>query len=193
MTNYIIALVLGVFFGFSLNKAGLTKYHKIVNVFRFTDLAVLKFMMTALVVSMAGLYSSARPGAGDFPGCPGHLHRWQPDRRVDFWGRHGPGRVLTGYLRRRERRRKIRLFDPWNVRIFGRCSSLGVDLSAGFPKNFGAGKCRECRHAGALEFEFLSGCNPLCFDFIPAFLSHRSSRDAAQREEPVIIRDRRTL
>jgi len=29
MTNYILALVLGMFFGFSLNKAGLTKYNKI--------------------------------------------------------------------------------------------------------------------------------------------------------------------
>ncbi len=57
MTNYIIALVLGMFFGFSLNKSGLTKYHKIVNVFRFTDMAVLKFMMTALVVAMSGLYA----------------------------------------------------------------------------------------------------------------------------------------
>lgn len=56
MSPLIIALVLGIFFGFSLNKAGLTKYHKIVNVFRLTDLTVLKFMLTALVVSMAGLY-----------------------------------------------------------------------------------------------------------------------------------------
>ncbi len=56
MANYIIALILGVLFGFSLNKAGLTRYNKIVNVFRFTDMAVLKFMMTALVVSMSGLY-----------------------------------------------------------------------------------------------------------------------------------------
>ena len=36
--NYVIALVLGAFFGFSLNKAGLTKYNKIVNQFRFTDM-----------------------------------------------------------------------------------------------------------------------------------------------------------
>jgi len=57
MANYIIALILGVLFGFSLNKAGLTRYYKIVNVFRFTDMAVLKFMMTAMVVSMAGLYT----------------------------------------------------------------------------------------------------------------------------------------
>lgn len=70
MTNYIIALVLGVFFGFSLNKAGLTKYDKIVNVFRFTDLAVLKFMMTALVVAMAGLYSLRGLGLVTFPAVP---------------------------------------------------------------------------------------------------------------------------
>ena len=52
----VIALVLGIGFGFALQKAGLTQYHKIVNVFRFTDLAVLKFMMTALIVAMAGLF-----------------------------------------------------------------------------------------------------------------------------------------
>jgi uncharacterized membrane protein YedE/YeeE len=70
MSNYILTLVLGVFFGFALNKAGLTKYHKIVNVFRFTDLAVLKFMMTALVVSMSGLYALRGLGLITFPNVP---------------------------------------------------------------------------------------------------------------------------
>jgi hypothetical protein len=70
MTNYIIALVLGVLFGFSLNKAGLTKYFKIVNVFRLTDFAVLKFMMTALVVSMIGLYGLRGIGLIVFPTVP---------------------------------------------------------------------------------------------------------------------------
>jgi uncharacterized membrane protein YedE/YeeE len=70
MTNVIIPLILGVAFGFSLNKAGLTKYHKIVNVFRLTDLAVLKFMMTALVVSMAGLYFLRGLGLLTFPTVP---------------------------------------------------------------------------------------------------------------------------
>lgn len=70
MSTYIIALVLGVFFGFSLNKAGLTKYHKIVNVFRLTDMAVLKFMMTALVVSMSGLYLLRGLGLVTFPNVP---------------------------------------------------------------------------------------------------------------------------
>ncbi len=68
--NYIIALILGVGFGFALNKAGLTKYHKIVNVFRLTDLAVLKFMMTALVVSMSGLYLLRGLGLVTFPNVP---------------------------------------------------------------------------------------------------------------------------
>ena len=70
MSTYLIALILGIFFGFSLNKAGLTKYHKIVNVFRLTDLAVLKFMMTALVVSMSGLYLLRGLGLVTFPTVP---------------------------------------------------------------------------------------------------------------------------
>lgn len=70
MANYIITLILGVFFGFALNKAGLTKYHKIVNVFRFTDMAVLKFMMTALIVSMSGLYALRGLGFITFPNVP---------------------------------------------------------------------------------------------------------------------------
>ena len=70
MTNYIIALVLGLFFGLSLQKAGLTKYHKIVNVLRFTDMAVLKFMMTGLIVSMTGLYTLKWMGVITFPSVP---------------------------------------------------------------------------------------------------------------------------
>lgn len=70
MTSYIVAFVLGIAFGFALNKAGLTKYHKIVNVFRFTDMAVLKFMMTALVVSMSGLYLLRGLGLVTFPAPP---------------------------------------------------------------------------------------------------------------------------
>jgi uncharacterized membrane protein YedE/YeeE len=68
--NYILALVFGAFFGFSLNKAGLTKYNKIVNVFRFTDMAVLKFMMTALVVAMSGLFALHGLGLVTFPAIP---------------------------------------------------------------------------------------------------------------------------
>ena len=70
MANYFIALFLGVFFGFSLNKAGLTRYHKIVNVFRLTDLMVIKFIMTAFVVAMTGLYALRGLGLITFPRIP---------------------------------------------------------------------------------------------------------------------------
>ena len=70
MTNFLTALVLGGFFGFSLNKAGLTKYNKIVNVFRLTDMAVLQFMMTALVVAMSGLFALRGLGLITFPAVP---------------------------------------------------------------------------------------------------------------------------
>ena len=91
--NYVIALVLGVAFGFSLNKAGLTKYYKIVNVFRLTDLAVLKFMLTALIVSMAGLYSLRGLGLITFPNVPATYIVGNVIGGLIF----GVGMALTGY------------------------------------------------------------------------------------------------
>jgi uncharacterized protein len=70
MTTSIIAIVLGIGFGFSLNKAGLTKYHKIANQFRFTDMTILKFMLTAIVVAMVGLYIFRGLGWITFPTVP---------------------------------------------------------------------------------------------------------------------------
>ncbi len=93
MTNYITALVLGAFFGFSLNKAGLTKYNKIVNVFRFTDMAVLKFMMTALVVAMSGLFALRGLGLITFPTIPATYIVGNLVGGLIF----GVGMALTGY------------------------------------------------------------------------------------------------
>jgi uncharacterized protein len=70
MTSSIIAIVLGIGFGFSLNKAGLTKYHKIANQFRFTDMTILKFMLTAIIVAMTGLYIFRGLGWVTFPTVP---------------------------------------------------------------------------------------------------------------------------
>jgi uncharacterized membrane protein YedE/YeeE len=70
MNEWILALILGVMFGFALNKAGLTRYTKIVNVFRLSDMAVLKFMMTALVVTMIGVYPLRMLGLITFPTVP---------------------------------------------------------------------------------------------------------------------------
>jgi uncharacterized protein len=57
MNGLIEALGVGFCFGWLLQKAGLARYDRIVNVFRFRDLAVLKFLMTALVVGAVGIRS----------------------------------------------------------------------------------------------------------------------------------------
>lgn len=93
MTNIVLALILGLFFGLTLQKAGLTKYHKIVNVFRFTDFAVLKFMMSALIVSMAGLYSLKWMGVITFPNVPATYVAGNLIGGLIF----GFGMALTGY------------------------------------------------------------------------------------------------
>ncbi len=93
MTNYLIAIFLGVGFGFSLNKAGLTKYNKIVNVFRLIDLSVLKFMMTALVVSMSGLYVFRGMDWITFPSVPSTYIAGNLIGGLLF----GVGMALTGY------------------------------------------------------------------------------------------------
>ncbi len=70
MNEYVLPLILGFGFGWALQKAGLTKYHKIVNVFRFTDLAVLKFMLTTLAVAMVGTFGLNSLGLIQLPTVP---------------------------------------------------------------------------------------------------------------------------
>jgi uncharacterized membrane protein YedE/YeeE len=93
MPRLLIALILGLFFGFSLNKAGLTKYSKIVNVFRLTDMAVLQFMMTALIVAMTGLFGLHALGALSFPNIPATYIVGNVVGGLIF----GVGMALTGY------------------------------------------------------------------------------------------------
>jgi len=50
MLDVVKPLVLGFLFGWSLHKAGLTHYARIVNIYRLRDMTVLRFMLTALVV-----------------------------------------------------------------------------------------------------------------------------------------------
>ncbi len=50
MWDIVKPILLGLLFGWSLHKAGLTHYARIVNVFRFRDMTVMRFMLTALVV-----------------------------------------------------------------------------------------------------------------------------------------------
>ncbi len=70
ISSILLALLLGIGFGFSLNKAGLTSYHNIANQFRFTDMTILKYMMTAIVVAMIGLYIFRGLGWVTFPTVP---------------------------------------------------------------------------------------------------------------------------
>lgn len=70
MSDILFPLVIGLGFGFALQKAGLGKYNKIVNVFRFTDLAVLKFMLTTLAVAMVGVFALNSFGWIALPAIP---------------------------------------------------------------------------------------------------------------------------
>ncbi|MCC7209299.1 MAG: YeeE/YedE family protein [Anaerolineae bacterium] len=54
--DILIALGLGFVFGWVLDKGGLNRYFKIANVFRFTDLTVLRFMMSGMLVGVVGIY-----------------------------------------------------------------------------------------------------------------------------------------
>lgn len=53
--NIVEALGVGFCFGWLLEKAGLARYDRIVNVYRFRDLAVLKFLLSGLVVGAFGI------------------------------------------------------------------------------------------------------------------------------------------
>ncbi len=55
--DILLALALGFVFGWVLDKGGLNRYYKIANVFRFTDLTVLRFMMMGMAVGMVGIYT----------------------------------------------------------------------------------------------------------------------------------------
>ncbi|HPH94944.1 MAG TPA: YeeE/YedE thiosulfate transporter family protein [Anaerolineaceae bacterium] len=68
--HILIPLFLGVLFGAALNKGGLTQYKNIVGVFRFTNLTVIKFMLTAVCVAMTGLFALNGLGLISLPQPP---------------------------------------------------------------------------------------------------------------------------
>lgn len=53
----LLGLVIGLGFGFSLNKGGLTEYDVIVKQLLFEDFTVIKVMLSAIVVGMIGVYA----------------------------------------------------------------------------------------------------------------------------------------
>ncbi len=54
-TSFLLALLIGIGFGFLLEKAGFSSAKKLVSQFYFEDFTVLKVMFTAIVVAMLGL------------------------------------------------------------------------------------------------------------------------------------------
>lgn len=62
MREVVTPLVLGALFGWSLHKAGLTHYARIVNVYRLRDMTVMRFMLTALVVGAFAIQVGASLG-----------------------------------------------------------------------------------------------------------------------------------
>ncbi len=92
-TSYVVAIGLGILFGFALNKGGLTRYGNITGVFRFTNLTVIKFMLTALCVASIGLYIMRTLGVIQFPAAPATYLLGNLLGGLVF----GIGMALTGY------------------------------------------------------------------------------------------------
>jgi len=55
-TAFFLALLIGVGFGFALERAGFSSSRRLAGVFYFTDMAVVKVMFSALITAMLGLY-----------------------------------------------------------------------------------------------------------------------------------------
>jgi putative flippase GtrA len=54
-TSLVIAFIIGILFGFILERAGFSSARKLALQFYFRDMAVLKVMFTTIAVAMAGL------------------------------------------------------------------------------------------------------------------------------------------
>lgn len=93
MTEYLIPILIGTAFGFALSKGGLTRYGNIAGVFRFTNLTVIKFMMSGMVAAMIGIYTLKGFGLVEFPNIPATYLLGNVVGGLIF----GVGMSLTGY------------------------------------------------------------------------------------------------
>ena len=64
---------MGILFGFFLQKGQVTKYDVILGQFLLQDFTVLKVMLTAMIVGMAGIYALQRKGWAELHPKPGSL------------------------------------------------------------------------------------------------------------------------
>lgn len=83
-TQLLIGFIIGIFFGFFLQKAQVTKYEAIFGQLLLLDFTVFKVMLTAIVVGMAGIYSMRAIGLVKLDIKPGS------------WGSTGIGGILFG-------------------------------------------------------------------------------------------------
>lgn len=59
---YLVELLLGIGFGFVLQKCGLGEYHRVVNQFRLKDWTVMQFMLTAVATGSALVVAGVQLG-----------------------------------------------------------------------------------------------------------------------------------
>jgi hypothetical protein len=141
-------LLLGLLFGWSLHKAGLTHYARIVNVYRFRDMTVMRFMLTALVVGgfaiqagldlglaasapipptsmLANLVGGVVFGVGMATAgyCPGTIVAEAGEGRLDAWVAGLSGLVAGALL--------FGLLEPVIMPTLARVGSLGRVTFAG--------------------------------------------------------------
>jgi hypothetical protein len=122
MTDVPSSLLLGMAFGWALNRAGLTHYDRIVNVYRLRDFTVIRFMATAVAVAGCAVqarvaWSAAVPlpvpptvwianlsggvvfgvGMASAGYCPGTIVAEAGEGRLDAW-LAGIGGLMVGAL-----------------------------------------------------------------------------------------------
>lgn len=71
--SLILAVTLGMAFGWLLHRGGVTNYNVIVNQFRFRDFTVLKVMFTAIIVGGIGVLILAKTGHAQFHIKPANM------------------------------------------------------------------------------------------------------------------------
>ncbi len=92
--DIILAIILGLLFGFALHRVGATNPHVIINMLRLTDLHLVKVILFAIAVSSALLFTGMATGLID----PAHL-----SIKTSYWGVliggaiFGVGWVVAGY------------------------------------------------------------------------------------------------
>jgi len=70
MSDLFLAVVVGIAFGFTLERAGLGSARKLMGQFFLTDLTVFKVMFSAIVTAMLGTFWLSRLGVIDVTGLP---------------------------------------------------------------------------------------------------------------------------